>query len=57
MKQANKPWALYVFSSANAIRKYTMEELVELGISWMWMGLESETSGYAKLNGTDTPAA
>ena len=28
MKQENKPWALYVFSSANAIRKYTMEELV-----------------------------
>jgi radical SAM superfamily enzyme YgiQ (UPF0313 family) len=54
MKQAKKPWALYVFSSANAIRKYTMEELVELGVSWMWMGLESEKSGYAKLNGTDT---
>jgi len=51
-----KPWALYVFSSANAIRKYTMEELVELGVSWMWMGLESETSGYAKLNGADTLA-
>jgi radical SAM superfamily enzyme YgiQ (UPF0313 family) len=56
MKQENKPWALYVFSSANAIRKYTMEELVELGVSWMWMGLESEQSGYAKLNGTDTLA-
>jgi radical SAM superfamily enzyme YgiQ (UPF0313 family) len=56
MKQANKPWALYVFSSANAIRKYTMEELVELGVSWLWMGLESETSGYAKLNGADTLA-
>ena len=56
MKQANKPWALYVFSSANAIRKYTMEELVQLGVSWMWMGLESETSGYAKLNGADTLA-
>ncbi|MGB9103963.1 MAG: B12-binding domain-containing radical SAM protein [Terriglobales bacterium] len=56
MKQENKPWALYVFSSANAIRKYTMEELVELGVSWMWMGLESESSGYAKLNGTDTLA-
>ena len=54
MKQANKPWALYLFSSANAIRKYTMEELVELGVSWIWMGLESEKSGYAKLNGADT---
>jgi radical SAM superfamily enzyme YgiQ (UPF0313 family) len=54
MKENNKPWALYVFSSANAIRKYTMQELVELGVSWIWMGLESENSGYAKLNGTDT---
>ena len=54
MKQENKPWALYVFSSANAIRKYTMQELVELGVSWMWMGLESPRSGYAKLNGADT---
>jgi len=56
MKENNKPWALYVFSSANAIRKYTMQELVELGVSWVWMGLESEKSGYAKLNGTDTVA-
>jgi hypothetical protein len=50
----SKSWDLYVFSSANAIRKYTMEELVDLGISWIWMGLESPRSGYAKLNGTDT---
>ncbi len=54
MKQAGKSWALFVFSSANAIRKYSMQELVELGITWIWMGLESPRSGYAKLNGTDT---
>lgn len=54
MKEHGKSWALYVFSSANAIRKYTMEELVELGISWIWMGLESPHSTYAKLEGTDT---
>ena len=54
MKKANKSWAFYVFSSANAIRRYTMEELVELGISWIWMGLESPKSSYSKLNGTDT---
>jgi hypothetical protein len=46
--------ALYVFSSANAIRKYTMEELVELGIAWIWMGLEPPHSNYTKLEGTDT---
>ena len=54
MKQHGKAWALYVFSSANAIRKYTMKELVELGVSWVWMGLESPRSSYSKLNGTDT---
>ena len=54
MKDAGKSWELYVFSSANAIRKYTMDELVELGVSWVWMGLESPQSGYAKLDGADT---
>jgi len=54
MKRAGKAWTLYLFSSANAIRKYTMEELVELGVSWLWMGLESKQSGYSKLNGADT---
>jgi radical SAM superfamily enzyme YgiQ (UPF0313 family) len=54
MRQAGKSWELNVFSSANAIRQYTMEQLVELGVAWVWMGLESPKSGYAKLNGTDT---
>jgi len=54
MKQHNKSWGFYVFASANAIRKYTIEELVELGVTWIWMGLESKKSHYDKLNGTDT---
>jgi radical SAM superfamily enzyme YgiQ (UPF0313 family) len=54
MKAKTKAWALYVFSSAHAISKYTMRELVELGVSWVWMGLESPRSGYAKLAGQDT---
>jgi radical SAM superfamily enzyme YgiQ (UPF0313 family) len=54
MKQAGKSWTMSVFASANAIRKYTMQELVELGVSWLWMGLESPRAGYSKLNGTDT---
>jgi radical SAM superfamily enzyme YgiQ (UPF0313 family) len=53
MKQAGKSWELSVFASANAIRKYTMLELVELGISWVWMGLESPKSSYSKLQSTD----
>jgi radical SAM superfamily enzyme YgiQ (UPF0313 family) len=54
MKAESKAWALYVFSSANAIRQYTMRELVELGVSWIWMGLESPRSSYKKLEGADT---
>jgi radical SAM superfamily enzyme YgiQ (UPF0313 family) len=56
MKKAQKAWALYVFSSANALRQYQMRELVELGISWVWMGLESPRSSYSKLEGADTLA-
>src|SRR5208283_3108774 len=54
MKRNDKAWALYVFSSANAIAQYTMRELVELGVSWVWMGLESPRSAYLKLKGSDT---
>lgn len=54
MKDAGKSWGLAVFASANAIRKYALQELVELGISWLWMGLESPRSRYAKLQGADT---
>ena len=54
MKRHSKSWTFYVFSSANAITRYSMEELVEMGISWVWMGLESPHSAYSKLKGTDT---
>jgi radical SAM superfamily enzyme YgiQ (UPF0313 family) len=53
MKAAGKSWGLSVFASANAIRKYTMQELVELGISWVWMGLESPVGNYGKLQGAN----
>jgi radical SAM superfamily enzyme YgiQ (UPF0313 family) len=54
MKAAGKSWAFHIFSSANAIRKYSVEELVDLGVSSIWLGLESAQSGYAKLAGADT---
>ncbi len=54
MQEHDKAWALYVFSSANAIRQYTFEQLVGLGVSWLWMGLEGKDSQYNKLNETDT---
>ncbi len=45
---------MYVFSSANAIAKYSIRELIELGVSWIWLGLESPHSTYSKLKGTNT---
>jgi hypothetical protein len=56
MKAHRKAWSLYVFSSANAIAKYDMRQLVELGISWIWLGLESPRSSYGKPSRT-TPTA
>jgi radical SAM superfamily enzyme YgiQ (UPF0313 family) len=54
MKAKGKAWSLYVFSSANAISKYSFRELVELGVAWIWLGLEAPQSAYSKLNGADT---
>ena len=54
MEKNNKSWSLYVFSSANVLQSYTMDQLVRLGISWVWMGLEGKKSQYQKLAGTDT---
>ena len=54
MEQHDKSWALYVFSSANVLSSYTWDELVRLGISWVWMGLEGEDSQYLKLRKIDT---
>lgn len=54
MQQHNKSWSLYLFSSANILQKYTMEQLVALGVCWVWMGLEGKSSQYKKLAGTDT---
>lgn len=54
IEEHGKPWSMYVFSSANVLQKYTMEQLVALGVSWVWLGLEGKASQYKKLSGTDT---
>ena len=56
MRRHHKPWTMYVFSSANAIKQYDIRQLVELGIGWVWMGLEGDQSAYDKLQGVDTHA-
>lgn len=54
MEKRRKPWSLYVFSSANVLQTYSMEQLVALGVSWVWLGLEGKQSRYAKLSRTNT---
>jgi radical SAM superfamily enzyme YgiQ (UPF0313 family) len=54
MEQHGKSWALFVFSSARVLQSFSLEQLVGLGISWVWMGLEGEESTYQKLKHVDT---
>jgi hypothetical protein len=54
MRENGKAWSLYVFSSANTLRLYSDDELLGLGISWVWLGLEGERSAFAKLKSADT---
>lgn len=56
MQTHNRSWSLYVFSSARVLESYTLDQLLGLGISWVWMGLEGEDSAYKKLRGVDTRA-
>lgn len=54
MKEHNKSWSFYIFSSARVLRSYTDEQLLGLGVSWVWMGLEGKGSQYNKLRDIDT---
>ena len=56
MKEKRKSWALYVFSSARVLQSYAIEQLVGLGVAWVWMGLEGENSRYRKLEEVNTQA-
>jgi hypothetical protein len=56
MEANNKSWAIFVFASARVVQSYTIDQLVRLGIGWVWMGLEGESSAYDKLKGVDTRA-
>ena len=54
MQGHNKSWALFVFSSARVIKSYSIEQLIGLGVSFVWMGLEGDGSTYQKLSQVDT---
>jgi radical SAM superfamily enzyme YgiQ (UPF0313 family) len=54
MQSHDKSWMLNVFSSARVINSYSMEQIVGLGIGWIWMGIEGESSEYSKLKNINT---
>jgi radical SAM superfamily enzyme YgiQ (UPF0313 family) len=45
------PLSLSVFSSVKALSQYTADELVEMGIDWVWVGFEGQRAGFAKMEG------
>lgn len=54
MQAHDKRWSLNVFSSARVLQSYTMEQIVGLGIGWVWMGIEGANSNYRKLEKVNT---
>jgi len=54
MRKHDKSWAIFIFSSAQILKHYTMDELLGLGVSWVWMGIEGKNSRYEKLHNIDT---
>jgi len=38
MEAHGKSWSLSVFSSARVLKSYTMDQLMGLGIGFVWMG-------------------
>ena len=54
MAANGKNWSLSVFSSARVLKSYSMDQLLGLGVGFVWMGLEGEESAYDKLKGVDT---
>jgi len=54
IEEHEKSWSMMVFSSARVLKSYRMEQLVRLGLCWVWMGMEGESSTYRKLKDVDT---
>src|SRR3990172_1220291 len=46
--RGGKPLSIFVFASIRALSRYTVTEILEMGIDGMWIGYEGTRSGYAK---------
>ena len=48
-------YLLFIFSDATILSEYSVEELMELGVDTIWVGVESPTlANYDKVEGVDT---
>lgn len=52
-KDLKVPFRFSCFGSARAVSQYDPEELVEMGLDTVWIGVESPQKEYKKLNGID----
>jgi radical SAM superfamily enzyme YgiQ (UPF0313 family) len=54
MEKNDKAWGFSVFSSASVLNSYPVEDLVRIGVTRVWIGLEGKNSQYAKIGRVDT---
>ena len=55
MKENNKLYHFGIFSSAEAIMDFGIENVFELGVGFLWLGVESHLENYQKNKGIDMP--
>lgn len=53
MEEKNRPYSFVMFCSANIIRQLGIDFFVRLGVSRVWIGVESKTNTHDKVKGID----
>ena len=56
MERANRFFQFAIFSSAETIRAFGIQNIVRLGVFWLWMGVESKFDLYEKNKNIDMAA-
>jgi len=55
LKKHNKKYYFGIFSSAEAIVDFGVDKMFELGVGFLWVGVESYMENYSKNKGIDMP--
>lgn len=53
VEQSGYTPSIFCFASVRAISRFTVEELISMGIDGLWIGFEGRRSGFAKQSGKD----